>query len=205
MAKAKPVIFEPKIICDTREQRKYAFRKVMSDESRECFPLVLSPDVIESYAETQKPYEFQGIMSDAKQGGGPLVITVEVKKLATGDYSIEGHEDKVCVERKSKVDLFGTLTSGRDRFERELIRMTKMQSPHIVCEAEWSEILNDPPKYSKTKPKSIYRSVLAWIQRYPMVHWHFVPGREVAEVWTFRILQRFQIEWVANQKKEEKT
>ena len=43
--------------------------------------------------------------------------------LPTGDYSVSGFEDLICVERKSLPDLIGCMTSGRTRFERELQRM----------------------------------------------------------------------------------
>lgn len=163
--------------------------------------VVFEPVIVVDTRE-QLSYSFAKMTTDARQGGGPLKVRTERRKLDTGDYSIAGMEALVTVERKSKEDLFGTLTTGRDRFERELVRMQAMGHAAVVCEAEWSEVLNDPPEYSKTSPKSIYRSVLAWQQRYPGVHWHFVPGRAVAEVWTFRILQRFVVEQVANKETE---
>ena len=42
--------------------------------------------------------------------------------LATGDYSIRGLEDLVCLERKALDDLTGCITHDRERFERELQR-----------------------------------------------------------------------------------
>ena len=43
--------------------------------------------------------------------------------LPTADYSVSGLEEDFAVERKSLPDLFGSLTSGRDRFRRELQRL----------------------------------------------------------------------------------
>jgi len=48
-----------------------------------------------------------------------------------------------------------------------------------------------PPERSQLNPKTIWRSVNAWEQRYPHVHFHFLPDRAWAEAKTYRILERF--------------
>jgi hypothetical protein len=65
----------------------------------------------------------------------------------------------------------------------------------VVLEASWKDILKTPPQLSKLVPKTIIRSVLAWQQRYPRVHWWDCDGRRMAELITFRILQRFYQDW----------
>ena len=137
------------------------------------------------------PYAFDRIKADASQGEGFVVVRTEVGHLKTGDYSLAGYEHRVACERKSKADCFSTIGQGRDRFERELARLNGMQFACVVVEAEWSEIFSDPPKHSQLPPRTIYRSVLAWQQRFPRVHWEMCPGREFAEVTTFRVLERF--------------
>lgn len=150
------------------------------------FPVAVLVDTRE-----QRPYRFDGLRSDKKAGGGALVVEVKQATLPTGDYSLDGYTDRVAVERKSLNDLFHTLSQERDRFERELVRLQAMEFAAVMVEAEWTQILDDPPKFSHLLPKTVFRSVLAWQQRYPRVHWLFVPGREFAEVATFRVLQRF--------------
>jgi len=49
----------------------------------------------------QKPYLFGGYTCGVKKSG-----------LKTGDYSIEGYENSICVERKSKEDLYSSLGKG---------------------------------------------------------------------------------------------
>jgi len=66
-----------------------------------------------------------------------------------------------------------------------------MQFAAVVVEAEWSEILASPPPHTQLTPKTIFRSVLAWQQRFPRVHWWFVPGRSAGETTTFRVLERY--------------
>ena len=65
------------------------------------------------------------------------------KKLDTGDYSLEGYEDKLCIERKrSSGEIAKNINEAR--FERELERMSKFPHAFIVCEFEFEDILNFP-------------------------------------------------------------
>jgi DNA excision repair protein ERCC-4 len=139
----------------------------------------------------QLPYTFAGIRADAKQRRLPVLVQSLRGTIASGDYSIVGLSDAVAVERKSKEDLFGTLGGGRERFERELQRLNSLEFAAVVVECEWSDVFGNPPKRSGLTPKTVFRSVNAWEQRYTRVHWCFCPGREFAEAKTFRILERF--------------
>lgn len=58
----------------------------------------------------QKPLEFKHL---------PSIVGT----LQTGDYSICGAESEVAFERKSYPDFVGSITTGRDRFWRELDRL----------------------------------------------------------------------------------
>jgi ERCC4-type nuclease len=150
------------------------------------FPAVVLCDNAE-----QRPYTFAGITCDATAGTGCWQVTTERVNLDTADYTLDGYASRVGVERKSLADLFGTVGQGRDRFTRELERLAEYTFAAVVVEAEWSAVVNDPPPHSRLDPKTVYRSVLAWQQRFPVVHWWFCPGREFAEVTTLRILERY--------------
>lgn len=43
--------------------------------------------------------------------------------LQTGDYTLEGLEEDIAIERKTVADLAGSLSSGRERFSREIHRL----------------------------------------------------------------------------------
>lgn len=156
------------------------------------FPLPVVIDTAE-----QLPYAFDGISRDAEFGGGVWEISTERRSLVWGDYSVAGFEATVAVERKSKGDLFRTISQERDRFIRELEALNAYTVAVVVVEAEWSEIMTDPPPYSQMPSRLIYRNILAWSQRYRGLHWSFCPDRRWAEVHTFRILERF---WKEQQK-----
>jgi DNA excision repair protein ERCC-4 len=152
---------------------------------------IQSPFVIAVDTRENRPFTFAGLRADARQQNRPLQVRTAVKTLASGDYSVEGLEDLVAVERKSKADLFGTLGQGRERFERELARLQEMRFAAVVIEADWPDILLNPPGHSGLNPKSLFRSVIAWQQRYHRVHWWACAGRAMAQTSTYRILERF--------------
>lgn len=139
----------------------------------------------------QNGYTFAGIKSDAVDGGHVMTVRTERRTLKSGDYSLAGYETRVAVERKSLADLFGTLGQGRDRFERELERLSEFEFATVMIESTWPEILSSPPVHSKLPPKAVLRSAIAWQQRYPNVHWFTAGTRRAAEAVTLRILERF--------------
>ncbi len=138
----------------------------------------------------QLPFGFTGFTSDARHGRRPLVVPTVVGTLGQGDYSLAGLGDVVAVERKSHGDLVGTLSQGRERFERELERLSGLLWAAVVVEADWAQVLAGRER-SRLNPKTIHRSVIAWQQRYPSIHWWFCADRRLAEVTTFRILERW--------------
>ena len=72
----------------------------------------------------------------------PLWTNCEVKKLDFGDYSIEGHEYLFAIERKSLPDMLSTLTSGHERFKKELIRARVANYFAIVVDGSYSAMEN---------------------------------------------------------------
>lgn len=145
----------------------------------------------------QHPYLFNTIKADADQNYAPLIIPAERKSLKSGDYSILGHETGVAIERKSKSDAFSTFINERDsRGIPQLQRLHEtIDASSVVIECSLSSLLQGPDRVSGDKGrklgKCLYRSILAWQQRYPTVHWWFMPTRDWAEAHTFRTLERY--------------
>jgi DNA excision repair protein ERCC-4 len=98
--------------------------------------------------------------------------------LPTGDYSVSGFEDLICVERKSLPDLVGCMTSGRTRFERELQRMKAYDSRCVVVESSWQKLRNGEYR-SRITPDTATHSVVSWLSRFA-VPFLFVDDRESA-------------------------
>lgn len=145
----------------------------------------------------QKPYQFQGLKADAAQQHCPLHVEWEWATLKSGDYSIQRHETNgITIERKSLADLYNSCGQGRDRFEREHQRMAEFHFAAVVIEADMRMILRTPPKHSKLKPKTVYRTMLSWMIRYN-VPWILAgavnrrKSRWLAEQTTFRLLEKY--------------
>ena len=145
----------------------------------------------------QAPFAFEGITGDR---GRVLEIATSRAGLKTGDYSIRGLEDVIAVERKSKVDLYGTVGRGRKRFERELERLAAMGAPAVVLECDLASLLH-PPGRSKVSPSSVLNSLIAWSVRHRLPVWP-CPDRRFAEIVTFRLLQHYWAERERQHRKE---
>ena len=98
--------------------------------------------------------------------------------LPTGDYSVSGFEDLICVERKSLPDLIGCMTSGRIRFEKELQRMKAYDARCVVVEASWQQLRNGEYR-SRITPDAATHSIVSWLSSYA-VPFLFVGNRESA-------------------------
>ncbi|KKN80818.1 hypothetical protein LCGC14_0326240 [marine sediment metagenome] len=153
-------------------------------ESIKC-PFVVLVDSRE-----QRPYEFKGFRAGAAQQYRPLAVEWKWKGLKTGDYSIEGLEHRIAIERKSLADLYNSCGQGRERFEKEFARLAEFEYAAVVVEADWKTILKSPPEHTKMPPKSIYRTALSWSVRHK-VCWWAMHDRRLAEITTFRLLEKF--------------
>ena len=121
-----------------------------------------------------------------------------IQSLPIGDYGLFNCPD-IAVERKSIDDLIGSLTSGRERFEKELQKGSQLPYFSLVIEASLSDLANG--KYqSQMLPKSAVQSLLSWSVKYG-VHIFFCENREYAEKVTLSLLlkharqfyQKFQL------------
>lgn len=139
----------------------------------------------------QLPYTFSTLW-DGPAGRSNLIDVPTVREcLPVGDYSVLGHPG-IIIERKSKADLYGSISQARENFEGRLHRMHReYDCPWILVEAEWQELLTDPPKHTKFNPKSLSRTILAWMVRYDRVHWLMAPSRAHAEAFCFRLMERY--------------
>jgi hypothetical protein len=70
-------------------------------------------------------------------------LGTEVRALKTGDYSLEGYESVLAVERKRSTGEIAT-NLFEDRFWRELDRLEAFPLPFLVCEFTMDDLLSFP-------------------------------------------------------------
>lgn len=89
----------------------------------------------------------------------------EVVGLPVGDYGVKGFSDwtnpQFIVERKSLSDLISSLTSGRERFDREVLKLRQFGFRALLIEAVVGEC--EFAQYrSSVKPATIFQSLAAY-------------------------------------------
>lgn len=107
----------------------------------------LKPEDIHAVCDTreQRPYNLE-----------PFQVTRV--GLKTGDYSLLGFEDKVTIERKSLDDLIGSISTGRERFEREVERLKFIDQKVILVEGSYEDIVQH--RYlSRMHPNSVVGTI----------------------------------------------
>lgn len=182
---------------------------------------IVEPEIIETpftiVIDTNEsmPYSFTGIDVDGDQHGrhyvprivrkplwsmGRETVSVKGREMIHGlaDYSIDGMELLVQVERKSVSDLYSTLGQRRDEFEAEMARLSRCRYAAVVVEGDWQKILVEHGSRSNLNPKSVSRTILSWSVRYG-IHWWTCTNRRHAELVTFQLLMRFWKETQAMQ------
>lgn len=131
----------------------------------------------------------------AKWPGAHFIL----KGLATGDYSIQGFETSVTIERKSMPDFHNSMFSGHRRFAKELVRLSQMERAFVVVEGEMPEfyaaggdnieaILKNPDTTALVRRN---RNILISTFCHYGVPFLFLGNREEAEHWTFNYLVKY--------------
>lgn len=107
-------------------------------------------------------------------------------KLDTGDYSIEGLQDYLCIERKGSVQEFAQNVI-QDRFTRELNRMNHKYC-YVILEFTLEELLRYPykcglpPKVVKKirmNGKVVTNKLIELQLKYPHIHFVFAGGEAI--------------------------
>jgi len=129
----------------------------------------------------QTPWEF---------GGQEILRT----KLDQGDYSLEGLEHLVSIERKSLPDLAGSITKGRDRFMREIERLRDhVKWPIIYIECSRQDI--DDRKYrSAVHPNAILGTLQTIWLRFG-VPFHLGGDHRLAAMDAMRLFHRIEADF----------
>jgi ERCC4-type nuclease len=69
------------------------------------------------------------------------LVAAARRALPAGDYSIEGLEERVAVERKRLDDFVSTVIHSRERFRTELRKLAEYRAACVVVEAGVADVL----------------------------------------------------------------
>jgi len=131
--------------------------------------------------------------------------------IGMGDYSLDGYQGRVHIERKSMADFQGTLLGWRKetetdegwhidndrraRFKRELKQLAAIECKAVIIEATLDDCLENAPCWGKRSESQnamyLNQTYLAWQQEFPGVPWIFRRDRRLAEITAFRIFEQF--------------
>lgn len=147
------------------------------------------------------------IICDTRENTGAFLFRayadVEVinRKLDTADYSLEGFENIVVIDRKkTPAELCTNLGADSARFNRELDRMRSIEFSYFVCEFPYSYLEIFPknsgiPKYrwKKLKITGAYlrKRIKEIEEEYPNIKFIFCNSSEEAEDITYQILKEY--------------
>lgn len=147
-------------------------RAVKTDRADRTPPFTIIVDTRE-----QQPFPFEGLV-------------VKRRKLDTGDYSIEGLEHRVAVERKNKTDAWGCMVESRERFERCLVRLAELDRALVVVECSLEEFCVRPHYIQRVSVASAVGGYISAMARHgvPVV---WAGSRVYAERITARFLSSY--------------
>ena len=153
---------------------KYGLYSRFNYQIPEEIPSTPIPQIIVDSRE-QKPFHFEG-------------HTLIESKLEYGDYSLHPN-NKLAVERKSLSDLYGTLSGGRERFEREIQKAKKLEGYIVVVvESTLNNMMYQKQKFGKASGEFIAHNMRKLLRQYDNLQFVFCDGREEAKNKTLHIL-----------------
>lgn len=131
--------------------------------------------------------KFKIIVDSREQKPLKFNLATEVKGLKFGDYALDHPGYSNCsIERKSISDLIGTLSTGYERFQREIDR-AKEAGAYLVILVENDlntclsfDYLPHIKRHTKLTPDFIFHNVRELCQKYSHVQFLFADGRTEA-------------------------
>jgi ERCC4-type nuclease len=163
----------------------------------------------------QLPWRFTGISVDKGEWPPVVQVMIDQEKLFPwqivynidvthcslghhhGDYSIQGYEGRVHIERKSLEDAIATFCAYADRevnFQKEMEYLHEVEYSAVVVECSVGQALANVRQWgTKTEAQNrqrLSRKILSLQMDYN-VQWFWCDSRRHAEITTFRLLNRF--------------
>jgi len=119
--------------------------------------------------------------------------------MKTGDYTLEGYEGVLTIERKGRISEFAK-NINEARFGKELERMTQFKHAYVILEFTMRDLLNYPVgsgiprhkwRYLKFKGPFILKKLTEMMRDYPTIHFVLAgdAGKETASSIFKRIVE----------------
>jgi len=125
----------------------------------------------------QEAYEFD-----------PEIFDVNCQALDAGDYSLEGFENQVSIERKSLSDFVQSVIKQRVRFLKEVKKLRDIPHSCIVVEGGLSDIMGKRYR-SGAHPNSVLGATMSLLIDYE-VPVYFCSDRQIARIFVEKYLLR---------------
>jgi len=129
----------------------------------------------------QAGYLFKGKEAEAK---------IVIKKLDVGDYSLEGYENEIVIERKRIAELFGNFAGDRERFMREVERMEKIPYKFLLIEGSFRDLVEMKKLPGKVSIKLVVATLISLMIKHN-IKVVFAGSPKLAEQLAYRILLKF--------------
>ena len=143
--------------------------------TQESFTKYTYPDIVIDTRE-QQPLKFKG-------------LNIISSKLECGDYA-KSIDSKVVVERKSLGDFYSTLSTGFERFKREIERAAKANTYIVVLtECQLKTVLYAKRKFGACSGEYIMHHMRQLCRQYENIQFVFADGKAEAAKKTLFILQ----------------
>jgi hypothetical protein len=181
-------------------------QQMSSADQLEAAPFTVLVDSME-----QQPFSFENLTGPT---GKPVAVPTKWKALGIregryyqpmGDYSIEGFESLIHLERKSVTDCQSTVLAfggRRERFEHQLAVFDGLPWSAVIVEGTLADVVRTVQAHGK-KPveelrKIVFHTLMAWQMDY-RTPWFFCESRRMAETVAWRTMVRF---WQKSREKD---
>jgi len=192
---------------------------------------IRSPFLILVDQQEKAPFAFGGLRARSfidKEMREYCPVRTERRFLGVGmgDYSLDGYQGRVAIERKSMVDFQGTLLGWRHeveaggpggwthdvdrraRFKRELRNLAAMECKVVIVESTFWTCLDLAPTWgvrtASENAKYLHSTYLSWQIEFPGVPWIFCDDKQFAAVTCFRILEKFWSRMAGERRKKKR-
>jgi len=149
------------------------YKKYFSSYTSACKLLNIQPLFNKNLPEDFKTTDISDlpILVDTREQDPLSFKNVKIEKIFVGDYLIADKKyfTNTFVDRKSEGDFLGTMTSGIERFGRELQKAVELDCYlFVVIESSISNIIINQKKYSrKTNLEYVFHNMRNLCHKYP--------------------------------------